>query len=149
MKKSTKIKICAFLPPLIIFNTLLLTGVLQIITESDVIPFYFEICYCIFLLAALIYIDRKYISADEELACSAAYFISAIISAFLIWQICVVYYTSKLYMKLNPWIEGQFFRGLEWALFNIVIYAKTILFFIIRSVMSAIRALKKYIRNNR
>lgn len=142
MKKSAKLIICALLPPLLILNTLLLTGVLQIITESDVIPFYFEIFYCIFLLVALIYIDRKYISMNEELACSAVYFISFIISAFLIWQICVVYYMSELYKQLNPWTEDKFFRGLEWALFNIAIYVKTVLFFIIRSVMSVIRLFK-------
>lgn len=146
MKKTAKIKICAFLPPALMLHILLLTGILQIVTESDAIPFYVEIGYCVFLLAALIYADRKYITADEELICSVAYFVSAIISAFLIWHICVAYYMSEIYEQLNPWTDGHFFRGLEWALFNIVIYVKTILFFIIRSVMSAIRLIKHHLK---
>ncbi|MBQ8613278.1 MAG: hypothetical protein IJ416_03595 [Ruminiclostridium sp.] len=147
MKKSTKILISAATPPVMMLSVLFLTAVSEFIFRRADIASIFEHILLIGLLVLLIYLDRKYVNENEELALSSAYFISALLFGLLIIpNICRLYLECDFYDSFCTKNAGLTGSNFSWSIYQLTIMVQTALFFIIRSVMSAVRQLKNYIK---
>lgn len=99
-----------------------------------------EIVLCTASLAGLVILRYKFISADDDLPCFFAYFISA--AVFGLWVFPNVILHSAA-------MDDGFSSVYAMAGYQFILLLKNAAFLVIWSVMSCIRMIKEYIKNKR
>ncbi len=135
MKKSTKIVFSALIPLLLsIVILLIIVSVGQNCSTGEELNL--EIALCIAALVGLVILRYKFISADDDLPCFFAYFISA--AVFGLWILPNVIYSAVM--------DGGFSSVYAMAGYQFILLLKNAAFLLIWAVMSCIRTFKDYIK---
>ena len=143
MKKSAlKIIVSALLAPVVMLVILFITGLLEIIFRGEMIAWIPEIFICICVIPALLILEHKMKLGEVTLACNAAYFISAVVSGFLLIYPLVEWYVTDFYEILNPWDNDGWFTGLQWLFYLFAVYAQAALHLIIRIIIAISRRIR-------
>lgn len=142
MKKTTlKIITSALLAPAVMLLILVITGVLEVIFQADIITWLLEIFICILLIPLLLLLERKMKPGELSLACNGAYFISAVVFAIPVYMIMGLY-IENWYEILNPW-DDNWFTGLQWLVYVFTVYAQVVLHLIIRIIIAIVARIKE------